>query len=269
MIDLLYQDGRICFGLDNRPMSERNIKVHKGVDQLVYFRVYDTDRRKVKVDDLSIVATIINPSTKERMLTKPVYTENDKSILSLVLTEADLVNVPVGYYTVNITVQEQLIPGNTAYVINRPFYTNTMADVSLTLIITDDVEKMPVESHIITINDWYRKTILTQDQYYTRNIYPANKIKNYKNGVHTFSVKATNYTGSLYAQGSLMVNPGDNDNSYFYIDITPFGENGSVTFNGFTGIDAFTFKANVSWIRFMHIPDINNMGTIDKIIFRS
>ena len=55
--ELLYDNGVItcaCNLTDNRPMNERVIKLHKGVNNEVKFRVFDSDRKRTMLNNLRV-----------------------------------------------------------------------------------------------------------------------------------------------------------------------------------------------------------------------
>lgn len=100
-------------------------------------------------------------------------------------------------------------------------------------------------------------------------------------GVHTVSATVTNFQGRLYIEGSLATDPGAGDwfpiyltsgNPYRQYPVTsvPSGSNGL----GDTTTEAWTFRANILWIRarvdrdYMGVSSYDQSlhGTVDKIL---
>lgn len=100
-------------------------------------------------------------------------------------------------------------------------------------------------------------------------------------GVHTVSATVTNFQGRLYIEASLATDPGADDwfpifltsgNPYRQYPVTsvPSGSNGL----GDTTTEAWTFRANILWIRarvdrdYMGVSSYDQSlhGTVDKIL---
>ncbi|VOH53838.1 hypothetical protein; structural protein [Pseudomonas phage vB_PaeM_MIJ3] len=277
-VELLYDNGILscnCKLLDNRPMHSQTIKLYKGVDNQVKFRVYNPDRRLVNIHGLSVFASLINTENKERVLVKQcdIY-EQSPGIFVLSILEGDLINVPNGYYTLSIIGQEEFIPGISNIdglpVISTPFYTNTSSDIQLYAEVRDSLEKAPIDTIVAT--EW-RKVINTDYtfNYYNAGPFPSNRVKNYRSGVHTIAIYAENFTGKFEVYGTLDQIPSleDEFSSWFPINLRSMFD--YIQFNNFTGIMPYTFQANVLWLKFRWYPDstIPNNGEISKVMLRS
>jgi hypothetical protein len=100
-------------------------------------------------------------------------------------------------------------------------------------------------------------------------------------GVHTVSARVTNFVGRIYLEGSLATDPASTDwfpiyltsgQSYrqYPVTATPSGSGGL----GDTTTEAWTFRANLLWIRARvdrsHLGagsyDVAQHGSVDKIL---
>lgn len=100
-------------------------------------------------------------------------------------------------------------------------------------------------------------------------------------GVHTVAATVTNFQGRIYLEGSLATEPSENDwfpifltsgQEYrqYPVTSTPSGSNSL----GDTTTEAWTFRANLLWIRARvdrdHLSansyDVATHGTVDKIL---
>lgn len=74
------------------------------------------------------------------------------------------------------------------------------------------------------------------------------------NGVHTISIKVANFVGGIQLQGTLSIDPQENDWFSIYLDNSHTDENGVLRLpkpgeNDTTGILAYTFVGNFVWLR--------------------
>ena len=123
---------------NNSPLNRTTIKIHKGVDNQVRFRVLNPDRKLVSVDHLSIRARLISTENKERVLDRFAdLVPNSKGDLRLTIYEGDIQNVAAGFYTLVVTGEEALVPSVPAnyitYVDNRTYTAGQIVKRGLTL----------------------------------------------------------------------------------------------------------------------------------------
>lgn len=101
----------------------------------------------------------------------------------------------------------------------------------------------------------------------------------YSLGLHTISWKLKDFIGRVFVEGSLVSNPTENDwfpiflsgqNAYTQYPIDPdfpSGLNG-----GDSGVDAYTFQANLVWLRiridrsYLTNPNVNMVGSIENAL---
>lgn len=82
---------------------------------------------------------------------------------------------------------------------------------------------------------------------------------NFSECVHTVSISLSNFVGRIVLEGSLSVNPGDDD--WFSLNVNgseylqwpdggvPLNQSGSNIYGGVTGTFGYTFQSNITWIR--------------------
>lgn len=272
-VQLLYDNGRIssCF-LDNRPMESRIIKVHKGVDNVIKFKVFDADKKVISIDHLRVAAILIDCQSSERVFKTYCKITNKKGQLELAIKEDDLINIPAGFYKLVLTGEEWAIPETEGYVISTPFYTDPSSNINMNIQVVDNVDKTPIPTLEVTPKQWFlsiSKDNVTPE--YVTQAFPANRMKNSKNGSHTIAIHMTNFTGEFQAYGTLDSTPSLNLVDYFPLDLT--SHKSIITYNGYTGIDAYHFQANVMWLKFRYkndpMLDVSEIGAIDKLQIRS
>lgn len=273
-LDLMYVDSQIrgCNVVNNSPLNKKIIKVHKGVDNTVRFRVLNPDRRRVSVDHLAVRCRLVNNENKERVLERfaDVLTTN-KGDVRLTIYEGDLVNIAPGFYSLVVTGQEALVPGNNeSGNVNTPFFLDNAGDIVATIEVVDSADVTPLESVELLPDNW---TIVSDPglpgtRTYASSAIAGARVKNHLNAVHSFSVRTTAFTGTLELRASLDLQPPADLANYFPVDITTGTQ--IITFDNYTGITSHTFEANFMWLKFIYRPDTNleDFGTIDKVLLR-
>lgn len=273
-IDLMYIDSQIRGGVmtNNSPLNKRIFKLHKGVDNVLRFRVLNPDRKRVSVDHLSIRARFISTENQERVLDRFAdLVPNSKGDIRLTIYESDLVDIAAGFYNLIITGEEALVPGLTiGENVQTPFFLDNQGDIAATVEIVDSADVTPRQSVEVLPDNW---TVTSGETLgftrYLSSAIPGARLQNYTNSVHSFSAASTGFTGTLEMRATLDHIPPGNPNSYFPIDITS-GTN-IITFDNFTGITAHTFDANFMWMIFIYETDnllTDTNGTLDKVLVR-
>lgn len=289
--DLLYDNGVFtcaCNLTDNRPMNERVVKLHRGVDNEVKFRVFDSDRKRTRVDNLRIDITLINKENHELCFKTKARHLPERGVFVATFHEGDLVNMAPGFYDFVVTGQTWAIPEQPGEIVSTPFYTDTAANMRLVAEVTTQGEKLPLptitvfsENPKTGISDWVCTNEVVDNVYarvYHSSPIQANRLKNYKRGTHSFALTCEEFTGLFQVRGSLQHIPPTEARHYFPLNLTSFREyveygpfdpafpNTGIRLP-FTGIDPFTFEANVLWLMFVWIPT-DNMGVpIDENVF--
>jgi len=95
---------------------------------------------------------------------------------------------------------------------------------------------------------------------------PGDSYYGYTDGVHTVAIYGDNLKGRIKIQGTLATNPTESDWFDILLAGMPYKD-----YNGFTGVDGFTFIANLVFLRAkldrtsLGITDFATAGTVGKI----
>lgn len=276
---LLCDDSITCIDKDNAPMNKRAIKVHKGVDNSLKFRVFSPDRTPVNVCGYDLYARLYNNESGELVLEKRCTTNTAKGMVFLELNEGDIANFAPGSYDMVMLAQEDLVHNRIGDAVSKPLYTDLDSNIVATVEITNQAERAPRPSYEIGPDDWSQSRILLNGagplvlRHYSSSI-PANRVQNHINATHSFSVYATEehkYTGTLTILGTLDLNPQEDPDTAHWFKIMALPDAEEIKFENFYGTEAFTFSANVMYLKFMYTPshEVNEPGMIHKILIRS
>lgn len=269
---------------DNSPMNRNVIKIHKGVDNEIRFRVFNPDRKPVGIEHLTVAAKLVNVQNGEEVLKKYLSISPQKGFMQMRIYEGELVNLAPGFYTLIILGEENLVPGKDDDNFFTPFYTDTGNNIVATVEIAETADRVPVPSYIIEPKDWRvvkqpgenNNLFADVDELHTKAI-PASRVRNHINALHTFAVFTTNFTGTLQVMATLELQPPEQPRFWFPVDLTTGTD--FVEFYDYTGSISFSFTANFMWLTFVQrpgwqpqdtcygTPPLEN-GQIDKIILR-
>jgi hypothetical protein len=236
------------------PMYNNTIKIHKGIDDKITFNVYDENRRLASISHLTLAVNIIDANTGALVLTKvPVVNDNVKGTLDVTFSWGDTANIDAGLYEFSITTTDTA--GETG-----ALYTDLSQRAIGTIEILDNI--LPSPSATLSASSFTLDGVR-----YESDAISASPNRSYQTSLHTCAVYTTTYTGKFYAEGSHDITAPTN---WFVIDLHP--ENLIMDWNTYTatsGIDPFNFTISTNWVRFVHIPDAANTGTLDKVLIRS
>lgn len=271
-VDLLLVDNIIRNDLrySNTPMDRQTmIKLHKGVDNQIRFRIKNLDRKPVSVDHLNIRARLVNADNREQVLDKNAMIAAKKGDVYLPVFEGELMNIAPGFYNLVITGEEDLIPqveiGETY---QTPFYVDGAANIVAKVEVVASADATPRPSVVLLEDNWTIKADAGEPIRYFSSAIPGERLRNHIHPLHTFAAYATGFTGTLKIIATLELQPPDDLEDYFQVDITT-GAN-IIEFENYTGITSHTFEANFMWLRFVYTKyrGVDDNGTLDKVVIR-
>ena len=289
--DLLYDNGQItcaCNLTENLMMNDRIVKLHKGVDNEVKFRVFDSDRKRTRIDHLRVNATLINKENNELCFNTSGRLMTERGTFKIMFREGDIVDIAPGFYDLIITGEEWSIPEHPGDIVSTPFYSNRISDVQLIAEITTQGQKNPIPTIEVfaknpdtEVSDWIVTNEMVNHKYarvYHSSPIPANRLRNYKNGTHTIAVTLNEFSGILQVRGSIEHLPPPEARYYFPIDIPGYGTDiyygdldpeypDSNIRLPYTGTDSYSFESNLLWLMVVWIPTDNNGVPLDEQIF--
>jgi hypothetical protein len=234
-------------------MNDNTIRIYKGVDNKINFIVYDSDRKKTKIDQFNLVATMVSVENQERVLQKKAkLTTSTKGLFSLDILEREIADIAPGFYNF-------FVAGNTSDEYDTPttpLYTDLSAHISMTVEIMPAVDMTPAPTKEVGYSDWVSQMEIWDDMpanVYYSSAFQANRIKNNIHASHTFAVNMRDFSGKFYLMGSLETVAPVDPNEFFKIDY--MGDGVEHPFVHETSFKYYTFSANVRWLKFSWRPD--------------
>lgn len=268
-IQLLYVDRFMKqFNTDNKPMNNTPIKIHKGIENEIKFRVHNPDRKLENINGFSIRAALISTESSERVLEKMCLLSAEKGLFSLHITDSESERIAAGFYNLVITAQESFVTSVVGEVLSSPFYSDTSGNIISAVEVLDVASTTPIPTVELLGSSFTESNETPGRRTFISSAIPASRVRNSMSGLHTLAIYAKNFTGTVFLKGSLDNTPSVLIADYFDIDITSLQS--EVEYVDFTGIDPIAFSANFMWLKVVfQYDDMINQGTIDKILVRT
>jgi len=271
-LEIMYVDSQLrSHNKSNEPMNNKEyVKIHKGIDNNIRFKVTNPDYKKVSVNHLDVRAVIIDTETREKVYEK--YLEKvDDCFLYLRVLEGELKDVRRGHYELVIRGENaDAYIGESGFAAYEGFYKDQANNITFPVLITSQGDTRPLPSIDTYIKDWLPTYLSSNQPAFMSTPLPANLTRNSLNRTHTFTIRGEEAGGRIRAYGTLEASPTTDDNLWFQLDIPNTYDN-EIEIENFTGIQAWSFTANLTWIRFQWIPDVNppQTGNLERIQYRN
>lgn len=268
ILDLDVYDQRI-----HNIMYQRDLTIQKGVKNNIQLQFKNSDQKPVPISTGSFVFSMFDRSNQRLIIQKNItvlddgVTTSTRGLALLSLMEGDTWDIDCADYQFSVS---QYDPEDNTY---TPAYSNTYYGMAGTLHLQHDL--MPALQPSLTITSFQK--FLNRDPGAQRFEFDSGNLPAHpsfhKNGEwHSMAVYMTNYTGWVYAQGSMDNTPPPSGS------ITTFADVVSRYYTQFTGIDYFNFQGVFSYTRLRYVPDIGPYpglndqtqytGTVDKLLYR-
>ena len=230
---------------DNRPMNQNKLVVHKGFNNKLSFFVRNRDRALQNISTKTLYATVVNPSTKRRVMLKPLTLVNSGTTgeAALELIPADLTDLAPGLY--QIAISETADSGATEY----PLYANQNDRIITDLEVKSNLEYEPIPTQQKTTFTQTANTELgdAANTFVSSAMYGNQD--NLTSGNHTIAMYLTGFSGNIYVQGSALETTPSSDTDWYDIGVQGDIGEPAIPYTSFTGIDPFNFTVNTNWIR--------------------
>jgi hypothetical protein len=211
-------------GVEYRPVFQRNIRITRGIDNVIYFRLLNADQKPVPITGTPYFVAFNDE--RQKVIEKPCEIIDDGSTratlgnFTATITDSDLLDIPQQYLKYNI-----YILGNSGQ--RNITYTNT--DFTSSGIIYVDGESYPDTRENFVFDNFYK---INENWYATPNTLSA--FNRTPSGTYTAVVYNNGYTGTVTVEATLESSPGLNWFAVGSVDVT--GTDTSPVGISFTGV---------------------------------
>jgi hypothetical protein len=242
------------FTVEYRPVYTRELKIYKGIDNKIQFRLLNADQKPVTITGTPIFVAFDETGTKVleylATVTDDSSSKETRGMFEVTITDVDLLNIRQQYLQYNIYIKEDFDNKIITYA-NRNF------DNSGTMYI--DSRSYPGPKYSAEIVDFYpmnNKWVAGNTA--AASIY-ANPGTNDKEGLYTVSIYSTGYIGTVVIQATLdnQINGLNN-----WVDVVEITLNGSET-------EPVTVNFYGIYTYLKIVLDADPAGKIKKILLRN
>ena len=229
-----------------RKVYQRNLKIAKGIDNIITFEIKNTDSKPISI--LNTYTPYVEVYTEDHVLLKKytgtikeTSTPNFKGQFTINIKDADTLNIDGQYMTYTVYLNK------TSDMTNTVTYADTQFGIRGVIELTDEAFPGPIDSKSITK---FVNNIST--------VVDAEPQINSNEGLHTAAFYSTGFDGTITIQGTL-----DDNTTSTWFDIS------TVTLTNPTTPVYENFNGVFSNLRFKFANTSGNNGTIDKILVRN
>jgi len=232
------------FVTEYRPVYQRQLKVYRGIDNVLQFRLLNADQKPINVANYTPKFVAYDESNTLVIAHDGTVNQLDDSsasrgMFTVTVTENDLLNVKQQYLSYNI----YLVDSNSDKVLT---YVDSHFDNNGTIYVDSYAFPGPKESYsVTTFTEDTGLSGVDDSVWYSESI-TAEAAINGNEALHTAAIYSTDYTGNVTIQATLENQIGNNTN---WADITTVSlaaeaEPVPVNFNGVFSYLRFKTSAN-------------------------
>lgn len=246
----------------NMPMNSTDFKIYRNAPVEIEFTIKNNDRKPIQLAGKKLICHLIDSSNGSALLKRELEVlDSQKGKAVLRVLPPDSVQWNLGFHQYSIQIQDS--NGDTSLL-----YFSDVFDAGGHFEVLESVTPRPVQAIEVNGNAFTSmKWNQYEETYWISSALPGGAQAGYTDTLHTIALYGDNFSGRFLLQGSVENQPSLEWHNWFPIDLTP--ESSDVRLKDFTGIEAFNFRANVLWVRFVYQPDVSNKGSIKKILYKN
>lgn len=231
-----------------RPVYSRQLKIYKGIDNTLDFRVLNADQKPVSI--IGKVPVIMIFDEKQRLVIKrdcnilETTTPSKVGMFNVTITENDMLNLKQQYLSYSVHLE-----GNGKELTYSSSYFDNKGTIYL------DGQSMPAPLSSVSISTFSEET---ENNWCSESV-DAEPTINGNSALHTVALYLTNnYTGDITVQGTL-----DNE----IVGTTQWADIKTVSYENKNTVEYINFNGIFSHIRVC--SNSNPANTISKILIRN
>lgn len=254
----LVLDGSYMY-LDNRPMNNRKVQLHKGLLNDIYFNVRNRDRKLQNVFAETLRGYIIDPTTGRRVLMRLGQHTDQIGRFKFSFNEEDLNSINPGLYHFYVTRSDDPVT-----YLERPMFSDQNNNIRIELEITEQMGLDPVPTQVETSMLQTGNVDLGDDaDSFVSSAFFGNLENNFVEAQHTVAFYPENFTGTVKVQASCIAPTPDSDDlswDWFTVETREYLD------EVINDVQAVTFHVNCNWVRIVAYPET---GKITQIMVRN
>lgn len=224
----------------NRMAYASNLKLNRGINNLVKIRLRNRDQKVVNVGGSTFIMSVNDPSTKQELFYITMMpTLASEGVIEGTITEQSLTTLDNRLYHYSV----KMIDGEG---VEYPVYIDDNFNAAGTIELSGDAYPVAKDSTTITTN--YSASATT-------NLIDLREVAG--NGLHTAAWYVTGFTGTIKVQAHMENSTAVNTADWFDVETFSLNDATGVYYNNWTGV--------FDGIRFVVTVDA---GTLDKIVHR-
>ena len=239
--------------VDNRPMNNKRLTVHKGLSNELCFNIRNKDRKLQNVNSCILRATLIAPSTGKRIFSRVLEHTGSTGQVKLNFAEGDLTNLEQGLY--QLYVSKENTDGN-----EYPVFADQNNNIKFDIEILDQTKLTPAKTQTANASSFIQVTNTDtgdDSNVFVRSAFEGNQKRNFDSILHSIAIHPNAYTGKIDIQASCIENtPSTANNSSDWFSIS------NVTLSANSTIYHETFQVNANYIRVMSEPSAGNITLV-------
>ena len=252
-------------------MYDKTIKLYQGIDNTVKFALKDNDRNAVDLTNLTVTFNVVDATTNESILSRPLTVTNAvKGLAQLNLPASAIDNVAGTFYnyslyTTNASSEQQVV------------FTDLNEAAHGTLEVVEGIASNPRTTEEITFEGSnpnftkqnIGKTATGETWYYSSAVSGASE-RNLTSAKHTIALYSNGFDGDIIVEGSMQSTANTTSHTdWFHIKLDGQA-NDYVSLTNSTTIASYNFTSMAKWIRIIYLPTAPaDVGTITKILVRN
>lgn len=252
-----------------RRVYNRNVKIYLGTDNTLEFQVKNGDQKPISIEGSYLVFSLFSIDANKLIIEKDcTVLSNNQGKVKIDISEEELYDISLGYYSYSLIQETRSYSGNN-YVVtsSKPLYIDEQFGAYSTVEVVGDVKGNIKASTTVQEFNYTNPAALgeTDPKFYTSSIIDANPNTTFAKSLHTFQIFLDNYSGEIKIQGSIS----EGANPKIWSDLTSEDDSSSaISLTNQSQPIYKNIKGKFNWFRLIHTPSTDNLGSLDKIIYR-
>lgn len=234
----------------NMPFNITRKTMYKGVDNTLGFDIKNQDRKPVNLLGKSVIVHIMQVRTGELLVQRRAdLVQAENGFCEVTVYSSDLIDLAPGIYQLSAVVYDET---NRA----KSLFSDLNRRATVELEIVDGAYPTYLPSTELTFTEdsgtWVSQPC------------EGNLQKNDSSTLHTLQICCTGFKGRFYASTSI-----EYGSMGYYSPVKFIDSSNVITFDGTNDIQGWNFHGSFRWLTVTYIPDEDNTGTVDKVLYRS